>query len=340
LSNQTSNSTLSTGAQPTKRRVSIKTILKFSVSIALITFIYSSVNISELLLTFKSVSLSFYILISALYALGQLISAVKWNIFLKCASISSNPREVVRAYFVGMFVNTFGFGTIGGDVARALALNPKKGLRAASLATVVADRIHGLSTLLIIGSIAVLIVKPQALGDWAAYLSFLTVVMVLLAWVIGPRVLTKFFHAEHKFGAIAAFIQSAFVTKPKPIIVATLISFIFHLLQILIIYLICVALEANLSLSYLLATVPFVNAASALPISSNGIGVREYLYLLFFVPMGVDRETIVAISAIWLACSVAVSAIGGAIASRSALITKLEGYFSDSKIRAADSLPE
>lgn len=290
---------------------SIRFLFRVLISIALLVAVYRFINVASLLRTFQSLSPYTAISLPLLYAVGQIISATKWRVFITSAGMKRSFGVVLRAYFLGMTANTFGLGTVGGDVSRGLLLHPEAGKRSAALATVVADRAHGLATLLTIGSIAIILVRPPALGQWALYISIVALIIIAMCWIWGPRLLVAIVPENHKFGQAARNAAHAFPRKLKPFLTASVISVIFHSLQISMHYLIAIDLHAPLSLAYLFAVIPLVNAASSLPISVNGIGVREALYVMTLIPAGATKEQAVAFGAIWLLCVTTVSIVGG-----------------------------
>lgn len=297
------------------RRSKAKAILRLAVSALLVLLIYSAVDVSVLWHTLSSISLGSALAFAGLYTLGQILSAYKWSVLSREIGLSRSLPEIIKAYFLGMFVNTFGLGTVGGDVARSLALKPPPGLRAASLATVVADRLHGLAVLASIGAVAILYETPDVLGSVGILGAAAVALLVALGWLIGPKVLLRIFPENHRFGAAARRVAMAFPRKKGPVLLVTAVSVAFHCLQISMHVLLAQAFGAPLSVAYLFATVPLVNIASSLPLSVNGLGIREAMYIFLFVPVGVSRETAVAFGAVWILSVTAVSAIGGLIAA-------------------------
>ncbi|MCB0360944.1 MAG: flippase-like domain-containing protein, partial [Bdellovibrionales bacterium] len=145
---------------PRSSRSRWKLVLRLSISVLLLVIVLRSVHLPDLVQTLLSIHPLVAVSIIVLYALGQVISAMKWRILFTEVGIQRSPKETIRAYFSGMFVNTFGLGTVGGDVVRGLALQPAKGRRASALASVVADRVHGLMVLSLIGAVAIVLVRP------------------------------------------------------------------------------------------------------------------------------------------------------------------------------------
>ena len=290
------------------------TLVRAVVSVALAGFVYLTVDRKGLFHALRAVSLHGVLLILVLYTIGQILSALKWRIFVRSAGIERSLVQMLRAYFFGMFVNVIGFGTVGGDVARGLLLMPAKGQRAAALATVVADRVHGLGILLSIGTIAILVVSPSALSAINIFLALggiAGVICVASVWWFGPPLVTKLFPSGHNWSAAMIRVAHAFPRTPKPFCAATLISILFHSVQLFMHVIIARLLGAHLPVSYIFATVPFVNIVASLPISLfNGLGVRESMYCILFIPAGIPKEVAVAFGAIWLFNVTLVSSLG------------------------------
>lgn len=288
-----------------------KGVVKLLASLVILFLLYRQINLKNMLGILSQISPLYLLLITFLYLCGQIMSAFKWGIFLREAEIPYTKAMLIRAYFSGMFVNTFGLGTVGGDVTRALVIQPPIGKRAASLATVVADRMMGLSVLLSIGVIAIVAHKPEQLGDNGLLISLLAITGLASAWIFGPRLLTMIFPDGHRFSEAAKSVSAAFPKHNMAFLRAITISVFFHILQIGMHWVIAQEVAPQLNFLFLCATIPLVNTAAALPITWQGVGVRESLYILFFSPMGVSNEQAIVIGAIWILSATAVSALGG-----------------------------
>ncbi len=297
-----------------KKKSSLGIFVRLGISLGLAAIVYFTVDRGAIMRALGSVSWRGAVQLVVLYTAGQVLSAMKWRIFVEQVGIKRSPLEILRAYFLGMFVNVFGFGTVGGDVARALSIIPARGERAASLATVVADRIHGLTILTFIGTVAILIVRPEALGVLATLLGAGGVcVLLLLAplWYFGPQFFAKFFAKSEKWGAIMWRMARAFPRRPSTFFTMSFLSAVFHGIQLYMHVVIARELGAPLAVQYIIATVPFVNIVASLPVSiMNGLGVREAMYCVMFIPAGVPQELAVAFGTIWLFTVTIVSSVG------------------------------
>jgi uncharacterized membrane protein YbhN (UPF0104 family) len=296
-----------------KRHLSKKLLIQLTITALLLFFVLRKLDFGKLYEVLRRVSPLDFVYLCLLYTGGQLISSVKWAVLLRHAGIKRRYMECLRAYFLGMFFNSFGLGTVGGDVARAVAIKPEKGERAAAFATVIADRVHGLGVLLTIGAVSIAAVRPPVLGAYAGEVAAVSVVAMLIGWFIGPKGLVFVCERLGKFTELARRIACAFPTRPRTFLLATVLSVIFHCSQLFLHLLFASTLAVKLSLSYIFATIPIANAASALPISIQGLGVRESAYLALLSPIGISPEICVAFGALWFFTTQVVSGIGALI---------------------------
>jgi len=84
-----------------------------------------------------------------------------------------------------------------------------------------------------------------------------------------------------------------------------LFSVAMHALQVGCQYILARGIGLKIPFSVFLICVPVTNALATLPITLNGLGVREGLYVLLFSAMGVSRPDAVAMGILWFGCSAA-----------------------------------
>lgn len=269
-----------------------------------------STRTDQLVATLSLVSLTSALWLTLGYVLGQCLSTIKWWLILRAGGLSVSVSTTFRAYFIGMFVNCFGFGTVGGDVARGLIVSAGTAHKAEALSSVLADRLHGLSVLALIGLIATIL--------WGGSHGFTPILIGLclavpLGWVLAPRIIPALLPSGKFKDKISAALLML-PQKPGPLLAITAISAFFHSTQLALHLYMAQIFGASLSISRLLTSVPFVNIASTLPISWNGLGVREQAYKFFLVPEVLSTDQAVGFGALWLVAVTASSAIGGLVA--------------------------
>ena len=291
-----------------------KGLIKLGVSILMLGFVLHSTNYQELRDTFSSIPIWAVILCMLGYTAGPLLNCFRWYTLARAGHIETSYGRALRAYFIGAFVNCFGLGTVGGDLARGLLIARGKPVKTTAMASVVADRLHGLAVLAIVGSVSALLLGHQMM-DRPTFLALSAIgPCIIIGWLCGPWILVHFFPVESTFRAKAEQISRVFPKDVKTIVLITLVSVVFHLFQISLHRLMGVALGVTVPWGYLLVVVPFVNIVSSLPITWNGLGVRENAYVFFFVPAVLTHEQAVAFGAIWLLSMTTASAVGGVLA--------------------------
>ncbi|RIL10075.1 MAG: hypothetical protein DCC75_05125 [Proteobacteria bacterium] len=135
----------------------------------------------------------------------------------------------------------------------------------------------------------------------------------MVAWFLGPAVLLRLLPAESPLRGKIQNITSVFSKHPRVLVPITLISICFHLLQISLHALMAYGLGADFPWSYLLVVIPMVNIVSTLPISWNGLGVRENAYVFLLTPGILSPEQALGFGAIWILSVTIASSIGGIV---------------------------
>lgn len=256
-----------------------------------------------------------WILVTAIliYTAGQGLSCIKWWLLLRSSGVSVRFATATQAYFMGMFVNCFGLGVVGGDVARALLLGTNQKTKA--LASVAADRVHGLTVLSMVGAVGGwILMGSNKFSQDDLFLWILTglTVGLTIGWFFAPFFLSLI-PGQHKIIQKIRGISDSFPKDPVFLIGGTLISVVFHLSQISLYYLMGRAFGISIPAEFLFVSVPMVNIASTLPISWNGLGIREYGLSSLLAP-AISATQAVAFGAIWLMAVMVTSSIGGILA--------------------------
>jgi hypothetical protein len=92
---------------------------------------------------------------------------------------------------------------------------------------------------------------------------------------------------------------------------AILLSFVLHLVQAWIHFLMGKALHINIPFSFCLILYPLVGTFAAIPVSLNGIGLREGGYLFLLALIGISTEHGIAFGLLLFLIVVVDSLIGG-----------------------------
>ncbi len=228
-----------------------------------------------------------------LHIVGFTLSAWRWRILLApIVDRVCSQWLLMRAYLIGIFCNQFLPSTIGGDVYRAVDAARLNGIdRGRSLAIVFVERLIGAVALFSYALLAALIWfdrlidKPGVVASLAALAGVFTIAFVALTpfgrrvagalLEIGP--LRKIRPAvERAFGAVKDLGR-----ERRAIGYALGISFVFQLNVVLHYVLVGAAFDLALPTIAYFLVIPIVLLVLQLPLSINGIGLRETAFVLF-----------------------------------------------------------
>jgi glycosyltransferase 2 family protein len=291
----------------------MKLLIKIFISLAMLTLALRLVDINELKQSLLSIPLPTLGVVVVIFFFGQLLSSYKWWLLARSGSIEVPWLLAVRAYFLGMAVNCFGLGTVGGDLARALVLGSKSKQNPTALASVFADRVHGITVLAAIGVVSMVFSDRQHIGSEYLMLLPVCIIAVVIAWYFGPGIALAVLPKGGALHKNMEQIAQVFPRDPTTISYISLISLVFHLLQIGLHQVMAAGFGIQIPWPVLLVTIPVINILSSLPISWNGLGVRENGYLFFLTPLFLSREHAIAFGVMWLLAMAISSVIGGLV---------------------------
>jgi glycosyltransferase 2 family protein len=291
----------------------MKLLIKIFISLAMLILALRLVDINELKQSVLSIPLPSLGVVVVIFFFGQLLSSYKWWLLARSGSIEVPWLLAVRAYFLGMAVNCFGLGTVGGDLARALVLGSKSKQNPTALASVFADRVHGITVLAAIGIVSMVFSGRQHIGSEYLVLLPVCIIAVVMAWYFGPSIALAVLPKGGALHRNMEQIAQVFPRDPATISYISLISLVFHLLQIGLHQIMAAGFGIQIPWPVLLVTIPVINILSCLPISWNGLGVRENGYVFFLAPLLLSREHAIAFGVMWLFATAISSAIGGLV---------------------------
>ncbi|MCX2523022.1 lysylphosphatidylglycerol synthase transmembrane domain-containing protein [Larsenimonas rhizosphaerae] len=253
-----------------------------------------------------------WLLLALLLTLPQVfLSAWRWQLTTHALGLSLSLRRAVSEYYIATFLNQLLPGGVGGDVARAWRHGHRQASRTRAFHAVMIERASGQLALLLIAGI-MLATHPVVLTSFHRSEPSGTTGQILLAGLAGIGSLLLFRTSTRK--ALARFGHHIALSlcgshlwikqlSGSLVIVATYIGA----------YACCArALGSTLDSLTLLALIPPVLMAMALPLSIGGWGVREGAAALIWASAGLSSSEGVAISVAYGA-TVLVSSLPGAI---------------------------
>lgn len=237
----------------------------------------------------------------ALYLGGQVMSSYRWKLLGGLAGLRSPWRDFLRYYFVGMFTNLFVPGLIGGDAARAAYIGIREHRAAAAAASVVADRGIGLGALVWFAA-AALSLNRATLPTSLIHATYLIAGLGVAAFISGP-ILAGPLEAYGSRRPKLVGVVLPYLRRPIALIPAILLSWALQASLVLCQYWLGCGMGLRVSFRELLAIVPLANIAASLPVTLNGLGVREGAYLVLLGAGGVSHDAAITLGLAWFSAT-------------------------------------
>ncbi|HEY9746922.1 MAG TPA: lysylphosphatidylglycerol synthase transmembrane domain-containing protein [Oculatellaceae cyanobacterium] len=242
---------------------------------------------------------------------SQVLGAYRWQILSTPQGFDLPFREFFKTFMLGNFLSLFLPGTAGGDIGRIFYIAKKSGQSSLkALGTLIPERIFGLLTLLLLTAIAGLLLPTQQIAAYwqTSVLSFcgFTLLGCLSLYLIPIQKLVE------KFPHLTVLSHFSVYWRNLPLLsLSLLLSLLAHLLMILIHLLIAQSLGLNLSFACLTWIYGLVSLAAVLPISLNGMGVREGAYIALLGLFGVSSHQGMAFALYWFFILLMTGLLGG-----------------------------
>jgi hypothetical protein len=260
----------------------------------------------------------------AVSVVGVLISAEKWRDLLLRARVQITFRAAARLYWIGMFFSNFLPTSVGGDAVR-LALTPSRGRLARVAGSILVERLTGLIVMLGLCAVG-LILRPvqvdQAGLGQALPLAVLAMGAGAAVLLVAPGMLTRLLPVLTR--PLPALLRCPLdgVQKVAMAIAdhardstglsrALVVSLPFYGTIILAQYLVLEAVGADVPLLEVALLAPLVPLLTLLPLSLNGLGLAEAVFVLLYGSVGVPPETALAAAALRRLVDLANSGLGG-----------------------------
>jgi hypothetical protein len=215
---------------------------------------------------------------------GVALSAVKWQAILEVLGVQRSYGELLLRYWKGAFYNNVLPGSIGGDVIRISGLSSSGVPLPISALSVFVDRLTGLWVGMCVGLTAC--VWPSNLpyrNSLVLAFGCMVISGLLAVWIV-----PKFYRfIPQRFQRYVMFTK--FIRHRRMWYIICL-SFAFQLLVVLHLYAAAQALQTPLGLLACCIYAPAVVLTTLLPISLNGIGVREATLVFLLASNNVSPE--------------------------------------------------
>lgn len=308
---------------PRSSRAGLLLAFKVVISIVLFGWLFQRVSWDQVRVTLGHARLEWLVAAFALLVASNVLGSYQWNRLLRVVSIELPFWKVVAYYHVGLFWNNFLPANVGGDLARIADASRAGSTRTTAFSTVLLDRMIGTVAL---GSLAVITTLPvidhfHLAAVYAGVLGFFLLASGLLWAALHPAAMTWLARMLVSVGlarlrpALEDLRLRMAAFRDQKVLLAQLmvVALAVQVMRIVVHVLVARALGLHIPLTYFFLFVPLLAVIVSLPISLNGIGVREGAGIVLFGLVGLDRESAFLLQFTTYLVAVAVSLIGGLV---------------------------
>jgi len=278
------------------------------ITVLLLYILFRNFDWSDFWHVLQKVSIWFYLSSLLVIFLGQLLYTLKWDLVLRAMGVKVPFGRLVQYYLIGIFFNNFLPTTIGGDGARVYYLGRQQGYLKIG-GSVFMDRFLGFFSLTAFAaalswtleiSTPPLILARNLLSIALVFF----VVSLFLAHILGvDRVAEKIAAFDSRLTGLGDKVQR-FLTDIKTVsrkywailgvmgivfIYFTMLTWVYHTFF---------ESTSGHQVDYwgTMTMLLSIGVLANVPLTVNGIGLREQLHYLLFASLGLPKEISVSIS--------------------------------------------
>lgn len=283
----------------------IFTIIKIAVSLALFYLIFRNLDFQSFGEVLRNARLEILALAYIVLWAGHLLCVIRWRMLLRPLMAVHSLKKLFSIYCIGLFFNLTFPTVVGGDVVKIFYVGKKSNSYSQSFAATFLDRDAGMLAMVMIACAGLTFYPVSVPGMaveiivWAAAAAFVLGNVCLFA----PKFRRAAIKLLRRFRLLKIADKMERVSSVLHIIgnrkallaAALLISFVNQLLAISVVWITALGLRLHTPFSYFLIFVPVITLISMIPVSLNGMGLREYAFLSLFSAVGVPAESCIAL---------------------------------------------
>ncbi len=266
------------------------TLLKIIISLLLIYFIYTRIELRDVAGVLKNTKPLFLIPALLFFVISKIISAIRLNLFFIQLDIGLTWKSNLKLYLLGMFYNLFLPGGIGGDAYKGYLIRKNFEITTKKvIAVLLLDRLSGLLLLFIYACILACFVDAVILQPFR----YLFILALFLSVILFRVIIGRFF------------------TYLLPVFWNTFgFSAIVQLMQLLSVFFILQGLDLTTQ------TIPYLfiflisSIVAVIPLTVGGIGSREVVFFYGAGWLGLNATSSVTVSLIFFLLTALVSLAG------------------------------
>jgi len=286
-------------------------IAKLLVSGGLLYWLLKDAEFSVIFDTIKQANPWLLALAFCMYFLGYFITASRWQTLLRSQGYDAPLLQLVRSFMVALFFSNFLPSTIGGDIVRMYDSWKIMRNKSEAFAVIFIDRFFGITALFCYALVALLFMhqatelvpalRPILIAGFILAVVFIFIVFSRADYLSARSEAWQGQHPNPVFRLLGKLLRAFAVYSGKitTLIKVFMLSLLLQLNVILHFIIITYALGIDVPVVAMFVIIPVATVVMMLPVSINGIGLREAVFVLFFGLFGVSGDQAIAFA--WVA---------------------------------------
>lgn len=303
---------------------------RLTLGLILITLLIARVDRQAVIVTFTHLRVDYYLLALALFFLSIVVSAYRWQMILSATGATPSIGQLTAINLIGNFFSNFLPTAVGGDVVRITELAYQgRTDHHHNISTVMLDRLIGLISLAIMAAIA-LIAGFSTVQNMAVRMIVVGAIVGLAGgWVLffNKTLMRKFQWLVRLPGlrrlepTCVRLYQSLYELHSRQQLLrsSVAISLSLQSIEVVAVLLMARSLGIELSALYFFLFLPLIWTVTMIPLSLNGLGLREGAFTFFFGLAGVAAPAAVALSFLVYSARLSSGLVGGLLYARASV---------------------
>jgi len=299
-------------------------ILKCGLGLGLLAFLLYKINLMQSVRLLTEARPRYLVLALVCLLAGQLLQVSRWKVILEASGFHLAFARLLAINLVGMFFSNFLPSSVGGDLFKAFYVADSRKYGQV-ISTTLLSRFIGMIATFLFGLLSMRFAS-EALKQqpwWPSCGVALTMAAALSVALLAPGVERRVVNLLHWIRVPDRYVHRvsnlldplrAWRRQWQTVLLTLVLALLFLVIGFsLVVYFCSLSLNIVLPLPSVAMIAAIASIAFALPITFNGIGVAEGVYVYLFMTLGVSAEKALLLALLFRALLAAQALLGGVI---------------------------
>lgn len=302
-------------------------VARILVSLALIALLFwlGRDNFTKIIHSLGSVNMYVFAAAFFLFLISIVFLAWRLKVILFAQNCMIGLRDLFSLTLIAHFFTNFMPTSVGGDIIKGYYIARKIKARLNSYASVIMDRVIGMFSLLTLSSAALFFIGKDARHSFVVWvditllLGCIAVMITLIYRPLAKRFLSSlgiFRLLQHlRIDSAAKKLYAAisvYQNQKGKLLQMFSLSLVAQFVSFITVYLLAVSFSVSIPFERVVLAMPLIAVLCMLPVTMNGLGLREWGFVFFFSP-GIGNAAAFSLSLLYLGVSLLTSIVGGVI---------------------------